>query len=64
MPEPISILILILLAAFNLALAKICWDFIPKTDDRGHKIRAGLGVAATLTSAFVCVLLLITYLTL
>lgn len=64
MPEPISIFILILLAAINLAIAKICWDFIPKTDDRGHKIRAVLGVIATSVSAFVCVLFLFTYLTL
>jgi hypothetical protein len=64
MPEPVSLLILIALAGFNLGLAKICWDFIWNTEDRGHKIRAGIGVATTLASAFVCILFLITYLTL
>ena len=56
-----AVLFLVLLMVINLAVAKICWDFIPKTEDRGHKIRAGLGVFATLSSALVCVIYLVLY---
>lgn len=61
MPEPISLLLLFVLAVINVGAAKICWDYIPKAKNIDQKIRAIIGVVATTISFFVCTLIIAAY---